>query len=231
MEIGSTSSAGPATQTTVPDKKGGAISSDFETFLKMLTVQMRNQDPLNPVESADFAVQLATFSTVEQQVRTNDLLTSLGEKVGALGMAQLSGWIGMEARADMPVVFNGTPVDLTLRSDQRADTAQLVVRDTRGTVVQRQDIPPGGGAFVWAGVDETGLPLPSSSYAISTESYSGDELLATHPAEVHSRIVEARNAAAGTVLIMQDGQEIPSDQILGLREPEAPGAESGSNQG
>ena len=39
-------------------------SSDYETFLKMLTVQMQNQDPLNPVESSDFAAQLATFSSV-----------------------------------------------------------------------------------------------------------------------------------------------------------------------
>ena len=47
------------------------LSSDFETFLKMLTVQLENQDPLNPVDSADYAVQLATFSGVEQQVQTN----------------------------------------------------------------------------------------------------------------------------------------------------------------
>ena len=43
------------------------INSDFETFLKMLTAQMENQDPLNPIESSDYAVQLATFSGVEQQ--------------------------------------------------------------------------------------------------------------------------------------------------------------------
>ncbi len=41
------------------------ISADFETFLKMLTVQMQNQDPLNPVDSSDYATQLATFSGVE----------------------------------------------------------------------------------------------------------------------------------------------------------------------
>ena len=55
----------------------GQISSDFETFLKMLTVQMKNQDPLNPVESTDYATQLATFSGVEQAVLTNDLLKSV----------------------------------------------------------------------------------------------------------------------------------------------------------
>ena len=42
---------------------------DFQTFLKMLTTQIKNQDPLNPMEGSDFAVQLATFSGVEQQVQ------------------------------------------------------------------------------------------------------------------------------------------------------------------
>ena len=49
-------------------KSSGFSGGDFETFLKMLTTQIRNQDPLNPMEGSEFAVQLATFSGVEQQV-------------------------------------------------------------------------------------------------------------------------------------------------------------------
>ena len=64
------------------------ISSDFETFLKMLTAQMENQDPLNPMDSADYAVQLATFSSVEQQVLTNDLLQAMTLQLGSSGMAE-----------------------------------------------------------------------------------------------------------------------------------------------
>ena len=82
------------------------INSDFETFLKMLTTQLKNQDPLNPIESSDFAVQLATFSSVEQQVMTNDLLTGLSGQMGQMGMAQLASWVGMEERAPMPAQFD-----------------------------------------------------------------------------------------------------------------------------
>ncbi len=57
----------------------------------MLTVQMKNQDPLNPIQSSDFAVQLATFSGVEQQVRTNELLSRLAEGFASSGMTGLSG--------------------------------------------------------------------------------------------------------------------------------------------
>ena len=64
----------------------------------MMTVQMENQDPLNPMESSEFAVQLATFSGVEQQIRTNDLLASMIASQTAGGLAELANWVGMEAR-------------------------------------------------------------------------------------------------------------------------------------
>jgi len=97
------------------------ISSDFETFLKMLTVQMQNQDPLNPVDSSDYAVQLATFSGVEQQVQTNDLLRGLTALMGTSGMAQMASWVGKEARAPVAAYFGGSPVTLapTPRSSRR----------------------------------------------------------------------------------------------------------------
>ena len=51
-----------------PTSQEASISSDFETFLKMLTAQIKNQDPLKPMDSSEFATQLATFPSLEQQV-------------------------------------------------------------------------------------------------------------------------------------------------------------------
>ena len=63
----------------VASNKAGSNAEDIQNrFLKLLTTQMQNQDPLNPIDSTDYAAQLATFSGVEQQVRTNSLLADLG---------------------------------------------------------------------------------------------------------------------------------------------------------
>ena len=220
MEVSSTTqTAAQSTQTSgATQQPRNAISSDFETFIKMLTTQMQNQDPLNPIESADFAVQLATFSTVEQQVKTNDLLTSLADRVGGLGVAQLSGWVGMTARAQMPVSFTGTPVTLSVEAAAQADSAELVVRNDAGNVVLRQAVPAESGDIAWTGLDDNGAPLPAGTYAISFESYKGDELLGASDVVVHDRIVEARNENGETVLVMSGGQEIAASDILGLRE-------------
>ena len=54
-----------------------ALASNFETFLTLLTTQMKNQDPLSPMDSNQFTAQLTQMAGVEQQLLTNDLLTSL----------------------------------------------------------------------------------------------------------------------------------------------------------
>lgn len=220
MEIGSTLQNTALAQSGTGSSSGSAaISSDFETFIKMLTVQMENQDPLNPVEASDFAFQLATFSNVEQQVLTNNLLTALGDQIGAQSIAQLSGWVGMEARAEMPVEFAGDPVTLSLRPDNLAETTDLVVRNNLGQEVVRQTIPKQSGEFEWAGTDDLGNPLPHGTYDIVIESFSADQSLGTSPVEVHATIVEARNDNGAPTLLMDSGQTVTAAQILGLSNP------------
>ena len=194
-------------------------TSDYDTFINMLTVQLQNQDPLNPTEATDFAVQLATFSTVEQLVLTNDLLTDLASQVGTLGASQISSWLGMEARVEIPVQFQGDPVKLTLRTEETADAAQLIVRNNQGDEIQRLDVSPEGGEFVWTGTDSFGNPLPDGTYTISTESFVEGDVIATKPVEVHERIVEMRNYDGESRLILASGEEVSSDQVLGLLQP------------
>lgn len=193
------------------------ISSDFDTFLKMLTAQVRNQDPLDPMDSADFSTQLATFSGVEQQVKTNDLLKSLGTQMGIMGMAQLASWIGLEARVAAPAYFDGSPISISPNPAAGADNATLVVHDKDGNVVQRQDFIPSTKEIQWAGVDAGGTPFASGLYSFEIESYSGDELLATTKADVYSEVVEAKSLNGSTVLVLAGGVEINTADVSGLR--------------
>lgn len=213
----STNYATPSATTTTATTKP-AITADFDMFLKMLTTQMKNQDPLNPIDSSDYAVQLATFSGVEQQMQTNTLLTSLGSQMGLIGMSQLAGWVGQQARADVPVHFDGsTPVSLSPNPAAAADRAVLVVKDANGTLVSREDIPVGSDDYAWLGADAAGDPLPAGSYTLSLESYSGETLLATTGVESYSEIVEVRGGANGTTLILSGGAEVAASAITALR--------------
>jgi flagellar basal-body rod modification protein FlgD len=211
-----TTAPGAASQSLAPKPR---ISSDFDTFLKMLTAQMQNQDPLNPIESADYATQLATFSGVEQQMRTNDLLTSLGGQMAVLGMSQLAGWVGQEARANVPVWMDGDPVTMQLSPAIGADRAVLVVRNASGALVSREDVPTTPGLYDWLGGDAEGDPLPEGRYTLSLESFSGETLLGESPVESYARIIEARNGPSGATLVLEGGVEVPSSFITALRVP------------
>ena len=201
--------ASSAAQTGNASSAASALSSDFETFLLMLTTQMENQDPLNPVESEDFAVQLATFSGVEQQVRTNQLLESLAGGMGATGLAQLAGWVGMEARVTAPVYFDGSPVDLSPNPAPGADAAQLIVRDAAGNEVSREELPMGQSSIQWAGIGQTGSPLPSGSYTLQLESFSLGQSLGVSDVAHYARISEARQETNGVELVIPGRHPCP----------------------
>jgi len=211
----------PTTSTPTPtaQSRTASPSTDYTTFLKMLTVQMQNQDPLNPIDSADYAVQLATFSGVEQQMRTNDLLADLGSQFGLLGMAQLAGWVGQEARAAVPVWMDGSPVTLSPAPAALADEAVLVVHDSSGALVSRETLPVSTAPYQWLGANAAGDPLPRGLYTLSLESYNNGALLGTTGVESYARILEAQGGANGTSLLLEGGVSVPASAVTALRMP------------
>lgn len=200
------------------EKTGAQISADFEMFLRMLTVQLKNQDPLNPVESADYAVQLATFSGVEQQVLTNDLLKDLASQGGVTQLAQMGDWVGREVRAPAPADFTGRPVTVWTAPAWGADSAQLAVYDAAGNEVQRMALPLAAGAADWAGATRDGMALPNGLYRFAVESFAGETLINTSPAEIYARVKEVRSTGGGLELILSGDVAVDSKTVTALRE-------------
>jgi flagellar basal-body rod modification protein FlgD len=199
--------------------QAAAITSDFNTFLRMLTVQMQNQDPLNPIDSADYAVQLATFSGVEQQVRTNQLLVELQSRFQQSSMAEMAGWIGKEARSPSPVSYDGSPVVLSPNPAVGSTGAVLVVRDLQGQLVAREEIPVSTADYMWLGADATGTPLPQGSYLLSLESLADEDILATTDMEHYAKVIEVRGTPNGATLVLEGGIEVAANAVTALRQP------------
>lgn len=220
-----TTSVSPLSSTRVPTtistQDAAKMSSDYTTFLKMMTTQLRNQDPMNPTDSSEFAVQLATFSGVEQQVKTNELLVGLGSQFGVLGMAQLAGWVGQEARSAAPVYMNAKPVTVSYAADPLADRAVLVATDATGNIVGREDVPIKDTSYQWLGAGISGDPLPRGTYRLHLESYREGQMLGTEgQVESYAPILEARGGNGGsTMLILQGGVEVAATDVTALRVP------------
>ena len=204
-----TSVSAATTQGASAASRRSTLTSDFDTFLQMLTAQAQNQDPLDPLDASDYASQLATFSSVEQQVLTNDLLTEISTSVAGSALERLRGWVGAEILAPVAAEFDGKPVTFRADIPEGATRAEIVARTASGTVVSRTAIDPVLGLGSWAGLDGKGTALPPGRYALSVESFQGDEKIASNPADVFVRVTEARWDAEGeAVLTLPDGTEL-----------------------
>lgn len=207
----------PVTSSGTVAKAQTALNSDFQTFIEMLTTQAQNQDPLNPMDSAEYASQLASFSSVEQQVLTNDLLAGLAAQMGATNLSQLSSWVGMEARSAAPVQFEGDAVTLHPLPARAADEAYLVVYNALGEVVQRNQIGLDSAPINWTGLHSDGTTLPAGVYRFELENHSAGNLLGNSAVESYQRVEEAQMIEGQVVLLLEGGQAVFPDDVIGLR--------------
>lgn len=193
-------------------------SADFQMFLKMLTAQMKNQDPMNPIDSTAYATQLATFSGVEQQVKTNELLTALTGQMGVSGMGQIAGWVGMEARAPVMATYDGTrPVTVYPEAAKGADKAMLVAYDSSGREVTRQEVAVTPGPVNWTGQTAIGGQVMPGLYSFKLESFAAGQPMGSAPVDCYARIVEARMGTDGPVLVTDGGSTIAPKDVHALR--------------
>lgn len=212
-----TAAAGAKPATSSASGSAG-LTSDFETFLKMLTAQARYQNPLEPIDSTEYAAQLAQFSMVEQQVQTNDTLTALFAQMDSSNMASLAGWVGMEIRADTPVYFDGQPVTVSPGVASTADVAYLVVTGADGREVQRSAIDLTGDSVQWAGVDESGVPFANGVYSFAVDSFRNGTEITPAKTEVYGRISEAQFKDNAVMLVLEGGPSVAASDVSALRE-------------
>lgn len=196
---------------------GDAIAADFQTFLTLLTTQLRNQDPLSPTDSTEYMSQLASFSGVEQQVRTNDRLDTIISTLGNGSSAGLAAWIGREVRAPAAAAYAGTAIEVGIVPNTAADGAVLVVTNAFGTEVARRTLAADATAATWDGTDDLGAPVAHGDYAFAIESYDGDTLLGTTPGTVYTTVREVRVVDGETALVLADGSSVPPEAITALR--------------
>ncbi|MBN2759206.1 MAG: flagellar hook assembly protein FlgD, partial [Rhodobacteraceae bacterium] len=195
---------------------GAVESGDFQTFLTMLTAQIQNQNPLEPIQSSDFAVQLATFSGVEQQVQTNQLLAQLSTR---MGLADLAAWVGREVLGAAPIRFEGGPITLVPPEVAGANRAELVVTDSVGREIGRYPVDPAATEIVFDQPADTPLLRQGDLYGFSVASYRDETELGENPVLSYSNVREARADGGETLLMLESGYLMNSADVVGLRDP------------
>lgn len=216
----SQAASGFALATSNNETAASDVSGDFETFLSLLTAQLRNQDPLKPVESTEFVAQLASFSAVEQQVQSNAKLEGILEALANGATGGLSQWIGQEVRNPGSASYENAPLDVLYLSHIESDRVELVVFDENDNVVARQDVNKDESNVQWSGILADGTrAIEGAPYRFETNSYQGGEVIANTPALVFSTVQEVRKFEGQPVLYFADGTQMFASDVEAIRTP------------
>lgn len=162
------------------------LTSDFDTFISLLTAQVTNQDPLEPVDSTQFVEQLATFSGLEQQVASN---THLEQIVGLLQntlSGQGNNLLGKTATASS-ISASGSFEALPITAEG-VSVGQLVVKNSSGQEVYRGI---NATEWSWDGTNTDGNAVPEGTYTFSIED-NGNSFQGVINGEV-TRVITSQN--------------------------------------
>jgi len=188
---GTTSTASTASSAIDTD----TFSEDFDAFLQLLTAQIQNQDPLEPLESTQFVEQLATFSSLEQQVKTNDTLESIATMIGDLHSAAASEWLGQDvAVASKYVAYEGKPIEFEINPAFEYDAAVFTVTDNENQVVWQESLDVSQDRYSWNGeLLDPSIPAENGVYEFQIELFENGQPIATTDAEIVSKVTTLAN--------------------------------------
>jgi flagellar basal-body rod modification protein FlgD len=195
-----------------------ALTGDFDTFIQLLTAQMNNQDPLEPTSNTEFVAQLASFSAVEQQIMTNQTLSSIMNQMGFGEAGQVGSWIGKEVLVKGGLAqFSGEAIDVQVEPVKSVDKAVLLVRDQDGLLVAQTSVKNGATKVTWDGTDTMGNVVDDGLYSFSLESSAEGKVISTQKAAVFSEVTEVRLTEDGTQLIAAGGVAVNADDVTAIR--------------
>lgn len=180
-------------------------ASDKADFLLLMTQQMKNQDPLNPVQGADFLSQLAQFSTVQgiQELQSSmGAVASVMENDQALRAAAL---VGRDVHIETDKFDHQAGGTIKGEIDvAKTGPVNLEVLDSQGNVVRKMQLDAtetGALAFTWDGKSDSGEAVAAGRYSIRAAGIStGDSKAESLPVQLVSRIDSISIGATGLML-------------------------------
>jgi flagellar basal-body rod modification protein FlgD len=145
-----------------------------DDFLKLLTTQLQQQDPTQPMDNTAFVAQLAQFSSLEQMSNVNDTLTKLLTAQGTSLQTTAVGMVGKTAvfNTDQVSLTSGQTATITVNLPQAAGNVNLVIQDSAGNTVRVAALGPmmsGNNNIVWDGLNDSGNPLPTATYTAQVD--------------------------------------------------------------
>ena len=174
-----------ATGTSKVATSRATMADNFDTFLNILTTQLKNQNPLDPLDTNQFTAQLVQFTGVEQQLKTNEFLETLMLSTQNTAKSEAVSYIGKQVTASGKTgeLNDEKKATWAFNAETTVPNAVVTIKDAKGSVVYSEtgSLNAGPGTFLWDGKTTTGTTAPNGIYTIDIKgtSLSGSSIEVT----------------------------------------------------
>jgi flagellar basal-body rod modification protein FlgD len=196
----------------------GTLAGNFQTFLTLLTTQLKNQNPLDPLDTNQFTQQLVQFASVEQQLKTNDELTSLVSLQKTAQSTQALTFVGKTA------VVDGSTTSLSNASATwelgvpTASNVSISIANSTGQTVFSGNYSVNAGdnqAFKWDGKGNDGTQWPDGKYTLTATAVDSTGKSVAVSTQIQG-VVSSVDLTQSPPLLSINGQTYTVDQIKAI---------------
>ncbi len=197
-----------------------AIANDFDTFLTLLTTQLQNQNPLEPLDTNQFTQQLVQFSEVEQSIKQNENLESLMKLQAANAITGTVGYIGktVELVGTSQELKNGA-ANWPINAAADAANTVFTVTDNQGNIVytETKALEQGLSNFSWDGQTSSGTAAPDGNYSLKV-SATNAEGLGVNVDIASSGVVDGVDLSGSTLYLLVAGQKVKLEDVISVKQ-------------
>jgi flagellar basal-body rod modification protein FlgD len=191
------------------------IAGNFQTVLQLLTTQLKNQNPLDPLDTNQFTAQLVQFAQVEQQLKSNSQLTTLVSLQQTAQNTQALNFVGQTVAVDGDTAPLANGSANWLMSVSKPVNATINITNSTGATVYTTSGALSAGSnqpFTWDGKDNTGAQMPDGNYKISVTATDSTGQTVAVPTEIQA-VVDSADLTQSPPTLSIAGQNYTLDKL------------------
>jgi flagellar basal-body rod modification protein FlgD len=217
-----TSASNPVSLTSLTGNvadSANTLAGSEQTFMALLTAQLKNQDPLSPMDSTQFTQQLVQMTSVQQQIYGNQLLENLVAQGGG-SLTNAVNLIGRQvtAQGDTTALSNGS-ANWAYNLPSAAHDATLEVLDSSGREVWSgpAETAAGSHAFAWDGKNSSGASQPNGDYRLMITAHDASGATITPTSYVNGTVSAVQTIDGATQLTI-GSRLVPLTSVIGVNQ-------------
>ncbi|KRE14464.1 flagellar hook capping protein [Bosea sp. Root483D1] len=207
-----------AAQNNTATGSGTSIANNFDQFLSLLTTQLKNQNPLDPLDTNQFTQQLVQFAGVEQQLKQNETLTALLGLSKATTGASAIGFVGQTVTADGAATpLKDGKAEWKLNAS-KGGTGTITIKDSSGKVVYSgtKTLTAGDQTYAWDGKTSTGSTAPDGEYVITVDGADVSGAAITVKTEITGK-VDGIDFSTAVPTLLIGAIKVPLDRVKSVK--------------